>query len=534
MSSNRHVHSSSASSNKPPPYHRSYSPVSSLGSSPSPVYYSRPSSPPSSSVHPLGTPQFYNAPPASSSSSLYLAGVPTPLPTATTSTSATAFPPPPPPPVPTSQPFPHCGTNKTMSSSSLPLLPPAVAGGAADVLTGELLARSLVGGVFGGDMASLAASGVRAAAAGGGQVSQLQSWFPEGMSHLRRYFAVSHSYVIRKLFFVSSPLLSLLLSRFSSSQQRRRRTTPAPFNPTTTTTTTIGAATTAAATTATAAARTNFRTMSSSPTLQHCNSMASPQAAFSPPSAAGHRLCSLYSSGSEPTTTHHHHASSNCGIEDVCQAELYIPLMALVSYVLVFGVIAGTTGKFTPEVLGSTATFAVSLLVVEVAVAKLCFYLCGSSGDGGVSTIDLLALCGYKFVNVVAIIIGCLVLACFADHVGGDGGYEQFWGGGGGGGGGFSWKRMWGGGGRGGGEGGGVTRVIQSNNIWSFALYWVVFGYFSCSSAVATLYMLHWYSPGQTENASNWELHLKSSKTLKYLMVAVALAQLPLCALLCP
>eukprot|EP00922_Rhytidocystis_sp_ex-Travisia-forbesii_P012875 GHVS01019339.1.p1 GENE.GHVS01019339.1~~GHVS01019339.1.p1 ORF type:complete len:541 (+),score=131.75 GHVS01019339.1:67-1623(+) len=512
--------------NTPPqtthPYHPSHSPIASHPSSSAPVTSSplQLNVPPSSGscLHPLSTPQFYK--PTSSSSSLYLSGAPTNDAGVTTtatphlphvlrpSSSFCSIPPPTPsfassraPASLSFSPLPPSSTNNSAPSSSFPDASAGISRAVGEAFGGEL-ARSVVGGMLGNEVSALAA-GMGAVAAGvssssllsSSQVSQLQTWFPQGMDRLRRYFAVSHSYVVRKLFFVSSPLIYLLFSRLSTTKKNR-----------------------------------NTDNNNNSATNQSSLNSDTPSFSSSSSSSGGRRCSSLYSTGEDPH--HHNRTSSECasgGLEDVCEAELYIPLMGLVSYVLMFGVIAGTTGKFSPEVLGSTATFAISLLAVEVAVAKLGFYLCGG---GGVSAMDLVALCGYKFVNVVAIILGCLSLACFAGHDT-EGGYEEFWGGGGGKEGGGerrSWKRIWGGGSVGDGNRSGGS----SSSGWVFVLYWLLLCYFSCSSVISTLYTLNWYGPGQTETASNWELHLKSSKTLKYLMVAVSFAQLPLCTLLCP
>ena len=52
--------------------------------------------------------------------------------------------------------------------------------------------------------------------------------------------------------------------------------------------------------------------------------------------------------------------------------------------------------RFTPEVLGLTASKGLAILGLEVTVVKMMFYLFNC---GGVSLLDLTAYSGYKFVG---------------------------------------------------------------------------------------------------------------------------------------
>jgi len=83
------------------------------------------------------------------------------------------------------------------------------------------------------------------------------------------------------------------------------------------------------------------------------------------------------------------------------EPDLYIPLMSFVTYILAFGVQRIVLSDFSPEVLSSTASFAMILMLLEVGVAKTGFYLAGSS----VPMLDMLANCGYKFVPVVLMVL---------------------------------------------------------------------------------------------------------------------------------
>ena len=60
---------------------------------------------------------------------------------------------------------------------------------------------------------------------------------------------------------------------------------------------------------------------------------------------------------------------------DVNAPDLYLPLMAFITYILMAGFVAGASGAFTPELLGVTASSGVVTVVLEVLALKLVFYL---------------------------------------------------------------------------------------------------------------------------------------------------------------
>jgi len=88
--------------------------------------------------------------------------------------------------------------------------------------------------------------------------------------------------------------------------------------------------------------------------------------------------------------------------EDINAPDLYIPTMAFVTYILLVGFVLGTNLKFTPEVLGVTASTGLFVLAVEILLIKTGFYLLNC---GNVSLTDLAAYCGYKFVGAVLNIV---------------------------------------------------------------------------------------------------------------------------------
>ncbi len=74
--------------------------------------------------------------------------------------------------------------------------------------------------------------------------------------------------------------------------------------------------------------------------------------------------------------------------------DLYIPLMAFVTYVLVTGYAKGTKNSFTPEVLVEVTSSCLVMQVLEIAVIRLGLYLLQAPA----SVSDLLAVTGYKYV----------------------------------------------------------------------------------------------------------------------------------------
>ncbi|KAK2847138.1 hypothetical protein Q5P01_010137 [Channa striata] len=92
---------------------------------------------------------------------------------------------------------------------------------------------------------------------------------------------------------------------------------------------------------------------------------------------------------------------------DVNAPDLYIPAMSFITYVLVAGVALGTQNRFSPELLGVQASSALVWLIMEVLVVLLSLYLVTVNTD--LTTIDLLAFSGYKYVGmIVGIVAGLL------------------------------------------------------------------------------------------------------------------------------
>ena len=73
--------------------------------------------------------------------------------------------------------------------------------------------------------------------------------------------------------------------------------------------------------------------------------------------------------------------------------------MALVTYILLSTLLAGLRGAFQPELLGSTATVAIVVMILEILTIKVGTFLLSISSSS--QLLDLVAYSGYKFVGVI-------------------------------------------------------------------------------------------------------------------------------------
>ncbi|XP_035287718.1 protein YIF1A-like isoform X2 [Anguilla anguilla] len=92
---------------------------------------------------------------------------------------------------------------------------------------------------------------------------------------------------------------------------------------------------------------------------------------------------------------------------DVNAPDLYIPSMAFLTYILLVGMALGVQRRFSPEVLGLCASSALVWVVVEVVALALALYLLTVHSD--LSTFDLLAYSGYKYVGIILTMVGGLL-----------------------------------------------------------------------------------------------------------------------------
>ncbi|KAI0522287.1 YIF1-domain-containing protein [Xylaria bambusicola] len=85
--------------------------------------------------------------------------------------------------------------------------------------------------------------------------------------------------------------------------------------------------------------------------------------------------------------------------DDINSPDMYIPVMALVTYILLSTLLAGLRGQFQPELLGYTASKAGVVVVVEIILLKLGCYFLSISNES--QLLDLVAYSGYKFVGII-------------------------------------------------------------------------------------------------------------------------------------
>ncbi|KAF8907813.1 hypothetical protein BGZ58_006139, partial [Dissophora ornata] len=83
--------------------------------------------------------------------------------------------------------------------------------------------------------------------------------------------------------------------------------------------------------------------------------------------------------------------------DDINAPDMYIPVMAFVTYVLLIGISMGTSNNFRPDILGPTASSALAVILLEFTMIKLCIYLLNITSK--VPILDLFAYFGYKFVG---------------------------------------------------------------------------------------------------------------------------------------
>ncbi|XP_064621582.1 protein YIF1B-B-like isoform X2 [Lineus longissimus] len=87
--------------------------------------------------------------------------------------------------------------------------------------------------------------------------------------------------------------------------------------------------------------------------------------------------------------------------------DLYIPVMAFVTYVLVAGVVLGTQNRFTPEQLGIQASTALVWTIIEILAVLMTLYVMSVATD--LKYLDLLAYSGYKYVGMIFTLLAGLI-----------------------------------------------------------------------------------------------------------------------------
>jgi len=88
---------------------------------------------------------------------------------------------------------------------------------------------------------------------------------------------------------------------------------------------------------------------------------------------------------------------------DINSPDLYIPLMAFVTYILICAFHSGLQDQFDPRILGESASLAFMVVLIDFGFMNLGCYILNVQGPS--SLMDLMAYTGYKFVGVILMII---------------------------------------------------------------------------------------------------------------------------------
>ncbi|KAL2227943.1 UNVERIFIED_CONTAM: Protein YIF1A [Sesamum indicum] len=96
-------------------------------------------------------------------------------------------------------------------------------------------------------------------------------------------------------------------------------------------------------------------------------------------------------------------------IHDINAPDLYIPMMAFGTYVLLAGFFLGINGKFSPESLGVQFSTGLLCWLLQVLLLEATLH---SLGGGEVPLLDMVAYAGYTFVGA-AVIVAVRLLADF-------------------------------------------------------------------------------------------------------------------------
>jgi hypothetical protein len=97
-------------------------------------------------------------------------------------------------------------------------------------------------------------------------------------------------------------------------------------------------------------------------------------------------------------------------VDDVCSADLYIPSMAVISYVTFFAFAVGLRDQAVDsQDLGATATFAAVSIALEALAVNIWRYVVGLVSA---SFLDLIAVFGYGYVSIsLAVLLGTIGLS---------------------------------------------------------------------------------------------------------------------------
>jgi len=97
--------------------------------------------------------------------------------------------------------------------------------------------------------------------------------------------------------------------------------------------------------------------------------------------------------------------------DDINAPDLYIPLMAFITYFLLYGFQLGMQDKFSPDKLGGLITKGIIYWIIELLAFKLGFFFTNSSS---IPIYDMISYSGYKYVLLV---ITAIISILFGSYV---------------------------------------------------------------------------------------------------------------------
>lgn len=87
--------------------------------------------------------------------------------------------------------------------------------------------------------------------------------------------------------------------------------------------------------------------------------------------------------------------------------DLYIPLMAYITFIVLAGLVLGMQNRFSPEQLGIQASSALAYSIVELIIYLVTLYV--TNIPTSLKTFDLIALSGYKYAIIVTILLWTII-----------------------------------------------------------------------------------------------------------------------------
>jgi hypothetical protein len=100
---------------------------------------------------------------------------------------------------------------------------------------------------------------------------------------------------------------------------------------------------------------------------------------------------------------------------DVNAPDMYIPVMAFVTYILIMGITLGRQERFSPEELGLQASSALAYFLFEVFIVFVTLQVL--SIKSALKTFDIISFCGYKYFGIILCLMGSILISKNAYYI---------------------------------------------------------------------------------------------------------------------